>query len=806
VQLGPWWTELITQHLGNSMKSTQKANKNQRGGKGGRRGRDGAVGNTRQIPSDPSPVGDKASNSMSKAVSALVASNQLLALGPSSIVRALVDVLNTNVTMGMGIARAIVKKLMLLLPMDASASDSSTTWSPSGAVMYLVWAAFSALRKAGCFTNAAMMSAFPDFPEECMIPVSWAQFISYIMPYRSAFMVGQYTDTTFATLPAAPTTNAIGVGGNGFCADSSDFAPRIYTGVAGAEPARTVGTGTVWATLFTVAPFMSTVFSRGMNCTPFGSVPAFAPDASAYTYLVTNAQGNRNIASFSPKFNSEIAQFFCLSVNAASQSSSHYGYIKNAPVISGNCAFEFWWVECFQQCSFVAGANLKKTLKTHIWNQAEFAGKNSRYGRVKTFGRGGKNKQPVRYLFGGSIQINTRPWQAMIGLVLQMSNIALTANQAAGLALVWNSALLAKLLPYNYIPIQSGAVPVGAFDPKFADAPMPIALAAVLNTVGPIVVDGRMRYPSLFGVNSIDMRGGWLRYSTVGTVSNAETHWNNIFGTTNVTAITVPLSGTAIFTYSAANFPTTTDAGATPLSGVDLLLESVSAIFGGSNVNLIKPDSHNPVGKANLLVAADVSFPTSADVGTVGTMTTKAVVVSAIGSFKRIAGDELGVACVCPLVYPVDTTGAVSTIALCGFPFKANGTGSQRTSNMVSFVAETVTATVGSSMAQALGSRKRSTYEVGGNTVDISDNGDLFGSIVDSIVGPIFGDSAASFIKSGPLGVIGRAVMPGGLGVGAMSPMNVADIIGVADGVVSSFGVSPDQVAKGMAVAAPFLV
>jgi len=324
--------------------------------------------------------------------------------------------------------------------------------------------------------------------------------------------------------------------------------------------------------------------------------------------------------------------------------------------------------------------------------------------------------------------------------------------------------------------------------------PMPIPIAAILNTLGPIAVDGRILYPTPFTTN--DVRGTWIKWSTVGLVSSGLELFGSIVGGVDVVGNIV-----GNFNFNAATYPTTATFPMTPITATAGFMNIWANMFNGvASANefqapMIKLDSHNPVGKSNQLVIADMVMNGAGTINannpsvTATPLRVVEVYISQIGSYKSIVGDELGCAIICPVGRAVDLTGAASTVAALNPPFRAPVGGGQRASGLAAFALNCMSAEVSNAVGTALANMKRETMAINGNTIDVSKNGDLFGMILDKVVAPIFGDGVAAGIKSSPIAPILRHMTPLILpGVGAFGKAAyVADRLGVFDGVVSTF-------------------
>lgn len=743
------------------------------------------------LPDVKSDVGDKRSNIMADTASNIVAAAQATGMCGTSITTAVADMLaNSSVY---AIARTLALKAHVNLPGQAGATDSATVWSPAGLVSYLVWALFDSLRTSGAFQNSAMQGAFPPFPQDNDIPVAWAQVLSYLRPFVQGSVTAAFDDTSLSALPAIPTTATVGVGGISFCLDTGFVVSGYGASAANTEVAISAGTGPAsWANVFAFGPLYSNVFSQAMSTCKYGLIPARAPDASAYA-LPGPSAGN-GYSCFTPNFNAEVASLLGVSGATGRGYIGQLGYFKAAPALMGQTRACFWFVETFQLCSFIPGARVKETLATHLWNQAEFAAKASKHGRVLSLGgKSAKLSQPVRYLFGNTIPLDTRAYQALIGYVMS-SIVPAGGNTTAGhlyaFGVVAMSALLAKVLPYSYMPGPSTTVTNNMYDPQYSRIALPVALVAVLNTIGPLAVDGRMHYPYLYSAGT-DVRGGWVGWSVTGMTSFTGEFFSKICQGTGTGG-----SGLVIgaFTVSVAGgFAVNSNYGFTPISASADFLNIVANYLQSAStpartaVNLIKPDSYNPLGKANMLVMADLGFSLAAanQPSVLSTFNTYAVTVNSVGSYKDIAGIELGAAITCPLVYPLNQAGAISTIASINPPYRAMMSGVQRSSCLWSFAFDCNTQEIDNALSQSLALIKRDTREINGITVDVSSNGDLFGAIMDHVVAPLFGDNVSEAIKGSPLSGVARLTTPLFLGGPGLV---VADRIGITDGVLSSFG------------------
>jgi hypothetical protein len=762
----------------------------------------------KSVPVTEANVGDKNSNKMASEVSSLVAEGAVSAMTGASMTFQLSDLLNNSYIYN--IARNLVHKLNIELPSDSTTTDSATTWSSSGALMYLVWALFDSLRASGVLQNPAVQNSFPAFPPDANIPVAWAQVLQYLKPFLQGTVSAGFDDNTIVALPTAPTNNSVGPSGTGFALDAKTQSGAYPWPTAGGTEAQiSFGSGSTWAQIYTAAPFISNAWSRGLSCTKYGTIPRWAPDASAYATPTYTG----DLICFTPKFNSEVAT--CLGISGAT-GQGYYGmngYVKPSPVIPGMAPVWFWFVETFQECAFLPGKDLQATLDTHAWNQTGHPEEMSLHGRVKRhspYQKFADLNNPVRFLFGNTLQTDTRCYQSLVAACISaMCPVGtMTAGQLYAIAVVCMSALVAKLLPYSYVPLTiGGSVATTAYNPIFMNIPLPVAVATVLNSLGPIVLDGRMHYPHLFAT-PLTLQGAWIQMSTLGLSANAISIYGSFFAGTNSQNFAVGL-----YTFNSTNFTTPSAYGATPIASANAFLNSYNAALsplnsvGQPTVPLIKPDSHNPVGKSNQIVYADLVTLNAANFTPVATgITVNEFGIKAIASHKDILGDELGLAISCPVAVPINASYNLTTIQAINLPYRAAVGGSNRTMGIQAFAQNCNSPYMSTAIANTLASIKRETYSINGNTVDVSKNGDLFGAILDNLVAPILGDAVSEGIKSGPLGKIGSFATPLLLGGPALL---AADKLGITDGVVSSFGLSTgskqkfDKASRGVSQNAP---
>jgi len=726
-------------------------------------------------------VGNAQSNKMSDAVSNVVAEAQMTGMTGSSCTTPVTTLLSGSKIYP--IAQILAHKVCVVLSGEAKSLLSSTSFTPASLVMYLVWALFDSLRKSGTFQNAAMVNAFPPFPDAYNIPVSWAYVLAHLKPYQQGTVSFSFDDTTTLNLPTPPTNTAVGPEGTSFCLSTTSTYSAGSNFLANGEQPRDLGVATSWVALFSQGAYLSDVFARAMAIVKYQNLPTVAPDASAYA-----VNAGIGFACNTPNFQPEVS--ICLiNYGASNPVSSTQLYMKPTPVIPAGFPIEFSWVETLQLCDFLPRANLPRILATHTWNSAEFAEKKSKFGRVHKRTTDARNNN-VRHLFLSSYPLDPRCYETMVAAALGAlaPNGSYTPTQLYVWGVVCMSALVAKVMPYSYVS-NYGMIIDTRYDSQFADMDLPLSVVAVLNTIGPVVVDGRLMHPVFCA--GAHLAGSWIGFSTQGLTAVTNLLYASLYAGTNQQNIGVLSASFDSTTYaSLGSYPST------PVCTTDMFLTvfqqivgpTITSTSGGASSGgvLIKPDSHNPVGKSNVFAMADVSVVVSNGMPLNPTITAKVSLVGSVGSFKCLAGDELGVALTVPVVFPLALDGSTSTVALLNPPYRAISAGGAKVSGVQAFVSNCNASALNQALACSLAAVPRQTREINGMTLDVSANGDLFGAIVDTLVGPIFGDKVANGIKNNPIGKIASHALP--LALGGV-PLYAADKLGVVDGVVSSFGV-----------------
>jgi len=214
---------------------------------------------------------------------------------------------------------------------------------PAALKMYLWWFMMDRLRKVGGLTPEPTFAQLPTFPENGAIPVGWAKFVEYLMPFQDpktgtnyqfkyAFGAGFPTNTSAVLNPnGASTDTTFGALGN-FALIPNPTAP------VGNQEDTWIFTNTAFLfTTVTGASFdeLSRYISSIGQYVEAVFVPTWAPDASACAIPYGHGSPNPGVYCQSEFFDEEMACILHPPVNAL---------VLNVPIGSAyNMLYPFDW-------------------------------------------------------------------------------------------------------------------------------------------------------------------------------------------------------------------------------------------------------------------------------------------------------------------------------------------------------------------------------------------------------------------------------------------------------------------------------